>query len=147
MPPRGAARRFPQRPGESLDALVDRLAPLFFDPTVDPILTNKTPGPGRDILEASANNLYVGVTMNDLEQFQERFGLNSRLVKKNGQLVEEVYRVGGRYDREIRRIIGHLEDALPYATAPMAAALRALIRFYQTGEESDRKALRHRLGP
>ncbi len=78
--------------------------------------------------------------MSDLEHFQERFGLNSRLVKKDGQLVEEVYRVGGRYDREIRRIIGHLEDALPYATAPMAEALRALIRFYETGEEADRIA-------
>jgi dipeptidyl-peptidase-3 len=116
------------------------MTPLFFDPVVDPIITNKNPGAGRDILEASANNLYVGVTMSDLEHFQERFGLNSRLVKKDGQLVEEVYRVGGRYDREIRRIIGHLEDALPYATAPMAEALRALIRFYETGEERDRIA-------
>ena len=136
----GRGARFPQHEGESLDALIDRLAPCFFDPTVHPILTNKTPGPGRDILEASANNLYVGVTMSDLAVLDERYGLNSRLVKKNGRLVEEVYRVGGRYDREIRRIIGHLEDALPYATAPMADALRALIRFYQTGEESDRIA-------
>ena len=135
---RGAS--FPLRDGESLEALVDRLAPLFFDPDVDPILTNKTPGPGRDILEASANNLYVDVTMDDVATFEERFGLNSRLVKRNGRLVEEVYRVGGRYDREIRRIVGHLEDALPYASEPMAEALRALIRFYQTGEEVDRIA-------
>ena len=78
--------------------------------------------------------------MDDLADVEERYGLNSRLVKRNGQLIEEVYRVGGRYDREIRRIIGHLEDALPYATAPMAEALRALIRFYQTGEENDRIA-------
>ena len=136
----GRGADFPQHEGESLDALIDRLAPCFFDPTFDPILTNKNPGPGRDILEASANNLYLGVTMSDIEQLEERYGLNSRLVKKNGALVEEVYRVGGRYDREIRRIIRHLEDALPYATAPMADALRALIRFYQTGEESDRIA-------
>ncbi len=135
---RGAC--FALREGESLEALAERLAPLFFDPDVDPILTNKTPGPGRDILAASANNLYVNVTMHDLVTFEERFGLNSRLVKQNGELVEEVYRVGGRYDREIRRIIGHLEDALPYASAPMADALRALIRFYQTGEEADRIA-------
>jgi dipeptidyl-peptidase-3 len=136
----GHGARFPLREGESLEALVDRLAPLFFDPDVDPVLTNKTPGPGRDILEASANNLYVDVTMDDVAHFEERFGLNSRLVKRNGELVEEVYRVGGRYDREIRRIIGHLEDALPYASTAMAGALRALIRFYQTGEESDRIA-------
>ena len=136
----GRGAQFPQREAESLDALIDRLAPCFFDPTFDPVLTNKTPGPGRDILEASANNLYVGVSMDDIAQLGERYGLNSRLVKKNGQLVEEVYRVGGRYDREIRRIIRHLEDALPYATAPMAEALRALVRFYQTGEEGDRIA-------
>ena len=49
--------------------------------------------------------------MDDLESFHERHGLNSRLVKHGDQLVEEVYRVGGRYDREIRRIVGHLEDA------------------------------------
>jgi dipeptidyl-peptidase-3 len=136
----GRGARFPQREGETLEALIDRVAPCFFDSSVDPILTNKTPGPGRDILESSANNLYVGVTMNDLEQLDERYGLNSRLVKRSGQLVEEVYRVGGRYDREIRRIVAHLEDALPYATDSMADALRALIRFYQTGEESDRVA-------
>ncbi len=142
----GRGARFPRREGESLESMVARLAPLFFDPQVDPILTNKTPGPGRDILEASANNLYVGVTMSDVEQFEERFGLNSRLVKRNGQLVEEVYRVGGRYDREIRRIIGHLEDALPYATVPMADGVARPDPLLpdRRGERSHR--LRHRLG-
>jgi dipeptidyl-peptidase III len=132
--------RFPLKQGESLDALLARLQPLFFDPAVDPIVTNKTPGPGKDILAASANNLYVGVTMNDLAGFTERYGLNSRLVKRGGTLVEEVYRVGGRYDKEIRAIIGHLEAAAQHATEPMARALRALVRFYQTGDEADRIA-------
>jgi dipeptidyl-peptidase-3 len=54
--------------------------------------------------------------------------------------VEEVYRVGGRYDAEIRRIVKHLEDALPYAPEATAAALRALIRFYTTGDDADRMA-------
>src|SRR5688500_3392048 len=58
---KGAA--FPVRRGESLDALLDRLAPMFFDPSVDPAVTTKTPDDGRDILQASANNLYAGVTM------------------------------------------------------------------------------------
>jgi dipeptidyl-peptidase-3 len=128
------------RPGESMGALVDRMAPLFFDAAFDPILTNKTPGEGRDILEASSNNLYAGVTMRALETFEERYALNSRLVRQNGHLVEDVYRVGGRYDREIRRIVGHLHDALPYAQPAMAEALMALIRFYETGEETDRIA-------
>ena len=128
------------RPGEPLPALVDRVAALFFDPSFDPILTNKTPGEGRDILEASSNNLYSGVTLRALATFEERYALNSRLTANNGHLVEDVYRAGGRYDREIRRIIAHLTDALPYASPRMAAALSALIRFYETGEESDRIA-------
>ena len=119
---------------------VTRLDPYFFDLDVDPIVTSKTPGPGRDILQASANNLYAGVTMADLEGFEERYPLNSRLVKQDGRLVEEVYRVGGRYDAQIREIVRHLEAAIPFATAPMATALRALIRFYQTGETADRIA-------
>jgi dipeptidyl-peptidase-3 len=126
--------------GESLDAVLARLKPAFFDASVDSIVTNKTPGPGKDILASSANNLDVGVTMKDLEGFDERYPLNSRLVKQNGKLVEEVYKVGGRYDAQIRQIVRHLEAAIPYATGPMANALRALVKFYQTGETADRVA-------
>jgi dipeptidyl-peptidase-3 len=135
-----AGAKFPSPDGETLDALLARLQPMFFDPAVDPLVTNKTPGSGNDILTASANNLYVGVSMQDLEGFQERYPLNSRLVKRGGTLVEEVYRVGGRYDKEIRAIVGHLEAAIPYATPTMATALRALIKFYTTGETADRVA-------
>jgi dipeptidyl-peptidase-3 len=129
--------RFPQKPGESLERMVDRFSPLFFDETFDPILTNKTPGGGRDFLEESANNLYVSVRMADLAGFNERYALNSRLVKQNGSLVEEVYRIGDKYGHHIARIVRHLEDALPHATESMADALRALIRYYQTGEAED----------
>jgi dipeptidyl-peptidase-3 len=132
--------RFPRRDGESLDGLLARLEPMFFDPSFDPICTNKTPGPGRDILEASANNLYEGVRMSDLEGFTERHALNSRLVRRDGRLVEEVYRVGGRYDREIAAIVAHLEAAIPWASAPLAAALAALVKFYRSGEDADRMA-------
>jgi dipeptidyl-peptidase-3 len=130
----------PGRPAESLGSVIDRLAPMFLDPSVDPAVTSKTPGPGRDILAASSNNLYAGVQASHLEQFSERYGLNSRLAATDGRLVEEVYRIGGRYDREIQRIVGHLRDAIPFATASMATALEALIRFYETGEEADRVA-------
>ena len=126
--------------GETLDALLARLQPIFFDPSVDPIVTNKTPGTGKDILTTSANNLYVGVSMKDLEGLHERYPLNSRVVKRAGAIVEEVYRVGGRYDKEIRTIIGHLKAAIPYATEPMAKALAALVKFYETGETADRVA-------
>ena len=124
--------------GESVDAMLTRLGPMFFDATVDPIVTNKTPGPGRDILTASANNLYSGVSMADLKGFTEKYGLNSRLVKRDGRLVEEVYRIDGRYGAQIANVVKHLEAAVPFATAPMANALRALIQFYRTGEEADR---------
>ena len=124
---------------ETIDAMLSRLQPMFFDPNVDPIVTNKAPGPGRDILSASANNLYAGgVTEADLKGFKERYGLNSRLVKRDGKLVEEVYRVGGRYSKEITEIVRHLEAAIPFATEPMGNALRALIQFYRTGETADR---------
>jgi dipeptidyl-peptidase-3 len=135
-----AGARFPLRGGETLDALLARLQPLFFDLDVDPIVTSKTPRAGKDIVTASANNFYVGVTMEDLEGFEERYALNSRLVKRDGQLLEEVYRVGGRYTVQIEAIVAHLEAAIPYATEPMAKALVALIAFYRTGEQADREA-------
>ena len=132
---------FPLRAGESLDALLARLRPMFFDPAFDPTITAKMPPPGQDMLTASANNLYRGVTMADLESFAERYPLNSRLVKRaDGAIVEEVYRVGGLYGRQIEAIAGHLEAAIPYATEPMADALRALVTFYRTGEDSHRAA-------
>ena len=135
-----AGARLPRRGGETLDALLARLQPMFFDLAVDPTVTSKTPRAGKDIVTASANNLYVGLTLDDLEGFEEKHPLNSRLVKRDGQLVEEVYRVGGRYSAHIEAIVGHLAAAIPYATEPMAKALRALITFYRTGEEADREA-------
>lgn len=133
---------FPTASGESLEQLLTRLEPLFFDATVDPMVTAKTPPPGKDILTASANNLYVGVTMKDMDAFraQEKYALNSRVVKANGAITEEVYRVGGRYTKPITRIVEHLEAAIPFATAPMADALRGLIAFYRSGENADRVA-------
>lgn len=131
--------RLPLANGEDVEGLCRRYAPMFFDASIDPIVTSKTPGAGRDMLEASANNLYSGARMSDLEGFEERYALNSRLVRNNGRLVEEVYRLGGRYGEQIARIVEHLRHALPYATEPMADALRALIRFYETGEDADRE--------
>jgi dipeptidyl-peptidase-3 len=137
-----AGARFPTRNGETLDALLLRLRPMFFDPAFEPMVTAKTPPPGKDILTASANNLYAGVTMKDLEGFRDRFAVNSRLVKNNGRLEEQVYRAGagGLYSAPIGAVIGHLEAALPFATPAMAEALRALITWYRTGEPADRMA-------
>jgi dipeptidyl-peptidase III len=135
-----AGAKFPLKNGETLDQLLTRLQPSFFDPNVGATVTSKTPPAGKDILTASSNNLYVGLTMKDLAGFQEKYPLNSRLVKKDGKIVEEVYRVDGRYGSQIAAIVKHLEDAIPFASDTMAAALRAQIAFYKSGETKDREA-------
>ena len=134
-----AGATFPTHDGETLSQMVDRMTPLFFDPDVDPIVTNKTPDPGEGILTSSANNLYKGVSMADLEGFEERYPLTSRLVKVDGALVEEVYKVGGKYSDEISAIVRHLEAAVPYASEPMAKALGANIAYYRTGAPVDQR--------
>jgi dipeptidyl-peptidase-3 len=132
--------RLPLREGETLDDLMDRLEAPFFDADSDVLVTNKTPGEGRDILETSANNLYSGVRMSDLDGFEEKYGLNSRLVKKDGALVEEICRVGGRYGSRIGRIVSHLRDAARIAPPATKDALEKLIRFYESGDDADRAA-------
>jgi dipeptidyl-peptidase-3 len=131
--------QFPTRTGESIDEMLSRLRPMFFDAEYEPIVTNKTPGPGKDILTSSANNLYVGVAMKDLAGFTEHYGLNSRLFKNGGRLFEQPYRIGGMYDRQLAAVSRHLEAAAAIAPAPMREALRALVRFYHTGATADRE--------
>jgi dipeptidyl-peptidase-3 len=135
-----AGASLPLRPGETVDQLVARLGPMFLDPLVEPSATTKTPPAGEDILTASHNNLYAGVSEKDLRGFREKYPLNSRLVKGRKGLVEEVYRVGGRYDAPIREIVKHLEAARAFATPEMVKALDALIKWYRTGEATDRLA-------
>ena len=135
-----AGAKFPLKNGETLDQLLARLQPSFFDPNVGATVTSKTPPAGKDILTASSNNLYVGLTMKDLAGFPEKYPLNSRLVKQDGKIVEEVYRIDGRYGTQIAAIVKHLEDAIPFASESMAAALRAQIAFYKSGETKDREA-------
>src|SRR5690606_17634721 len=106
---RGNGARFRLSDDGSVRNLIARYAPMFLDATVDPMVTCKTPGAGKDILQASANNLYEGVTMADLENVDERHPLNSRVRKAGAQVVEDVYRIGGMYDQELREVVAHLE--------------------------------------
>ncbi|HEX8029127.1 MAG TPA: hypothetical protein VF491_11725 [Vicinamibacterales bacterium] len=131
--------RFDLEPGQDIAALADKYAAIFFDPDFEPMVTCKTPGDGQDILAASANNFYHGVTMADIEGFTEQNQLNSRLAKRNGVIVEEVYKVGGLYDRELRKVVSHLRAAVDFAPGSFAAVLRALITWYETGLDSDRQ--------
>jgi dipeptidyl-peptidase-3 len=130
--------RFPLRAGEDAAAMLKRLHDAFFNPATDALVTSKAPQNGADILQSSANNLYEGVSMADVETLVERYPLNSRLVKRDGRLVEEVYRLDGKYGGRIADIVRHLQNALPLAPPAMRHALDALIRFYETGEDADR---------
>ncbi len=138
----------PKREGEKTRDLLGRMKPILTDPEVDAQVTNKTPGEGRDVLLASANNFYEGVSMADLEGFEERNPLNSKLLKRpDGTLEEIVWRAGfdqvvppGMYADRINAVIGHLEAALPYATPKMARALGLLVHYYRTGDPVDFRA-------
>ena len=74
--------------------------------------------------------------MKDIGGLDEKHPLNSRLVKTNGKLVEEVYRFRWKHDAEIRSIVQHLEAAIPFATEPMAKALRALVKSTRPAKRS-----------
>lgn len=138
---RAAGAVVPLADRHSAAAFVAAYGRDFLDGSYRPMVTSKTPGPGDDILRASANNLYQGVTSTDVAAFDESHALNSRLVRSSsGALLEEVYRVGGRYGATLARVVGHLEAARACAPELTARALDALIRFYRTGEDEDRRA-------
>ena len=109
------------------------------------MLTVKNPPNGQDPLQASSENFYSGVTLKDLTGFTERYELNSRLVKRNGRVMEEVYRAGTP-DGKFRRVSTRaswasrsaiLQQALPYAPDSQKKVINDLIRYYQTGERAD----------
>ncbi|MBI4168685.1 MAG: peptidase M49 [Acidobacteria bacterium] len=135
--------------GESLQAKLARLRRAIFDPDFEPLSTCKTPQPGQDILTCSSVNFHAGVTLDDLRGFDERHALNSRLVKRGGSVVEEVYRAGrraggasgagaevppGRYAAELQTAIGFLEKARAFADPAQAAILGRLIDYFAGGD-------------
>jgi dipeptidyl-peptidase-3 len=117
----------------------------LFDTEFEPMITAKTPSGGKDILQSSANNFYLGVSMADLKGFTEKYPLNSRVVKENGKIVEQVYRAGtpdgkvppGLYAEFLKKANGFLGKAREVAEPAQAKAIDGLIRFYQTGEFKD----------
>ena len=117
----------------------------LFDPEFESMMTAKSPKDGLDIIQASANNFYLGVTLADLKGFTEKYSLNSRVVKENGKLVEQVYRAGtpdskvapGLYAQYLSKANDYLAKAQKYAEPDQAAVIGDLIRYYQTGEYSD----------
>lgn len=117
---------------------------VMTDPATFRSVTDKSTENGNDPLQSSCNNLYEGVTTADLTGFAEKYGLDSRLCKRGGALVEEVYRCGdggaippGRYAETLAKVNEHLRHALAYAGPATQRAIRALIRFHQTGSLAD----------
>jgi dipeptidyl-peptidase III len=138
------AAKLPLSKGETVDALITKLTPVLFDPAVYPKRTNQAAG--VDLIKTSANNYYGdGVTQAEVEAFYGEmkdsndkepvsYGLNSKLVKENGVLVEKAYRVGGLYSAAITRIVDWLEKASTVAeNDKQKAVINSLIEFYKTG--------------
>jgi dipeptidyl-peptidase-3 len=130
----------------ALKAWLGGLKPSLFDVGFEPQLTSKAPPPGQDLLTASANTAYGrGVTLKDLEGFQEKHPLNSRVVKVDGKLVEQVFRAGtpdgkvprGLYAAELSRVSAHLREAAKSAPKDQKAALEKLVRYFETGDLKD----------
>src|SRR5262245_18398505 len=125
---------------------IDALKASLFDPNVEPVTTAKTPPPGKDILQASSNTYYQGVSLAELKNFKELNPLNSRVAKgTDGTIREQVYRAGtpdgkvapGLYATYLKKANECLEKARAVADPAQAKVIAGLIRFYQTGDPKD----------
>lgn len=124
--------------------LVAWLTPILYDPAIDPVAVNRDKD--VDVITASANNFYEGVTQKEVEAFykskmdakEERpisWGLNSKLVKEGKGLVEKTWKVGGMYGPAIAKIVASLQKAVTFAeNEAQRAHLEKLIAYYQTGD-------------
>lgn len=137
------ANKLPLKKGQTVDQLCEEVFPVIFDPSVMSKRVNQADG--VDLILTSASNYYDGVTQAEAESFYAAmknpsdpcpvmYGMNSRLVKENGKLVEKVWKVGGLYSPAIEKIVYWLEKASSVAEdAKQKAAIDKLIRFYQDG--------------
>lgn len=132
--------KLPRRP-ENLSELMR----VIFEPSYMAKRVNQAEG--QDLIATSANNLYgPGVSQREVEEYfaavkdttsttPVSYGLNTRIIKKDGRIVEEPYRIGGLYDAALRRIVDNLEKASQYAdSSEQQAVIRKLIDYYHTGD-------------
>lgn len=134
----------PLAKGETPDQLIAFLNPVMFDPNVDAKTVNLEGG--IDNIKGSANNFYEGVTAKEVEDYYASkrdendqtpvsYGLNSKLMKVDGKIVEIPWKVGGMYGAAISKIVYWLEKASGVAeNAEQKKALDLLIEFYKTGD-------------
>lgn len=136
--------RMPFRDGMAADETLAEILPVMFDPNVMPKRMNQSPG--ADIVATSAVNFYEGLTQKEVEDFYNAmknpndhtpvsYGLNSKVVKEDGVVTEQVWKLGGMYDRAIARIIGWLEKAADVAENDhQKEVINTLISYYRTGD-------------
>lgn len=134
----------PLSEGETVEALIAKLTPILFDPTIGAKRVNQAAD--QDLLMTSAANYYQGVTQAEAEAFYRAmknpsdeqpvsYGLNSRLVKENGQLIEQVWKIDGLYGPAISKVVYWLEKAAAVAENPkQETVIRTLIDYYTTGD-------------
>lgn len=134
----------PLTEGETVEGLFDRLKFAIFDPSFQPKKVNKADG--CDLVATSACNFYHDVSQKEVEDYYSAlkatvkknppsFGLNSRLVKQNGELIEQVWKIDGMYGKAIETIVSYLRQAAEYAeNEQQQKIISLLISYYQTGD-------------
>lgn len=138
------ADALPLAEGETCTKLCNRLFPVIFDPEVMPKRVNQADG--EDLILTSAANYYEGVTQQEAEDFYATmktpgetepvmYGMNSRLVKKDGVVQEEVWKIGGMYGEALQKIVSWLDKAAEVAENDrQREVIRLLTEFYRTGD-------------
>ncbi|MBR5167775.1 MAG: dihydrofolate reductase, partial [Salinivirgaceae bacterium] len=133
----------PTAAGESVTDFANRVTDIIYSKTDLKRVSLDSSG---DVVKASANNFYSGVSQAEVEAYNAALpqpdperplsnGLNSRLVKTDGRITEETYRVGGKYSAAIEQIVSWLEKAAPYAeTDQQRQCIGKLIDYYRTGD-------------
>ena len=137
------AAKLPLDKGQTVDVFLKVIDKVIFDPTFMAKRVNQADG--QDLILTSANNLYDGVTQKEVEDYYNSikdindkspisYGLNTKVVKKNGKVVEEPYKVGGLYSKAITKIVYWLKKASSVAeNDAQKAYIDKLIEFYTTG--------------
>jgi dipeptidyl-peptidase-3 len=137
----------PLEEGESVDEMISTLFPVIFDPTVTPKRVNKADG--QDLVKTSACNFYENVSQDEVEAFYAKkknpadphppsWGLNSKLMRSDGELKECVWKADGMYGPAIRQIIYWLNSASEVAeNDEQREIIRLLVKYYQTGDLTD----------
>lgn len=139
--------KLPIKGNEKTAEFIERITPILFDPAVATKKVNLDPK--NDLVTTSAVNFYEGVTQKEVTEYYEKMtdkdsktplmlGLNSKLVKENGALIEKKWMVGGMYTFAIEKIVYWLKKASALAENPeQKEALDKLINYYTTGDLKD----------